>query len=166
MDGVSLEVRLQDFQPMMGAMKRVAALGDKTYPLMQDIGRYGENSTKLRFQDQKGPDGLAWKQSRRAKVEGGLTLVKSTQLLNSISSEATKTTATWGTNKIYARMMQNGGTISPVNAKALRFTLPGVGLIFAHHVTIPARPFIGINKDDQDNIADIIVSHYDRAVGK
>lgn len=163
--GVSLEVRLQDFAPMMGAMAGVIALGHNPQPMLADIGRYGEESTKLRFQDQTGPDGQKWKPSRRALTDGGLTLVKTTNLMQSITSHATKTDAVWGTNLVYAPIHQTGGTIYPKTAKALAFSLPGIGLVFAHHVTLPARPFIGINDNDRDNIGDIIIGHYDQAVG-
>jgi phage virion morphogenesis protein len=158
-------VTLQDFPVMMAAIKGMIALGANPRPMLLDIARYGEESTKLRFQDGVGPDGQPWKPSKRVLAQGGKTLLDTTNLMQSITSEVSANEAVWGTNLIYAGIQQTGGTIEPKNAKALAFTLPGVGLVFAHHVTLPARPFIGINANDEENIADILIDHYDRAVG-
>jgi len=160
-----MSVTLQDFQVMMAGIKGMIALGHNPEPMLRDVARYGEESTKLRFQDGVGPDGVPWKPSRRVQAQGGKTLIDSTDLMQSITSAADRTEAVWGTNLIYAPIHQTGGTIEPKSAKALAFTLPGVGLVFAHHVNIPARPFLGINAQDEANIADILIDHYDQAVG-
>src|SRR3546814_1539474 len=49
----------------------------------------------------------------------------------------------WGVNDVvYALMMELGGVIKPVNAKALAIPQPGGGVVFAQSVTIPAYPYL------------------------
>lgn len=73
------------------------------------------------------------------KLKQRKILIRSARLRNSISSRASGTKIYVGTNLVYARIHQMGG-----NA--------GRG----KKVTIPARPFLGISKEDQNEIARII----------
>ncbi|CAL4866729.1 hypothetical protein MMA231_00973 [Asticcacaulis sp. MM231] len=155
MEGVQLSVNLSDFPLLVSRFNETARRGADMSPLMRDIAFLGENTTKARFNAGIGPDGAAWLPSLRAKETGGQTLIKSAQLRNSISSEHTAHTAAWGTNKIYAAVHQFGAVIRPVVANALKFFLPGIGFRTAQQVTIPARPYLGINKADQADIADL-----------
>jgi phage virion morphogenesis protein len=158
-------VSLQNFPALMAAVNRAIAWGHDPLPTMQNVGRYMEESTKLRFQAGVGPDGVPWAPSKRVQAEGGKTLILSTNLMQSVTNEATRTEAVVGTNMVYANIQQTGGTIEPRTAKALAFQLPGIGLVFAHHVTLPARPFIGLNDNDQAHIGDIIIDDFGLAVG-
>ena len=47
-----------------------------------------------------------------------------------------------GTNKVYARIHEFGGTITPKRAKALHFQLADGSWRTAQRVVIPARPFM------------------------
>ena len=64
----------------------------------------------------------------------------------------------WGTNVLYAAIHQLGGTIRPKTAKRLRFTI-GDQVVFARQVTIPPRPFVGVDNDDRAEIRQILVDH-------
>lgn len=86
-------------------------LGGNMSPAMRNMARVLKTAAQLRFRAQKGPDGTAWKPSFRAREEGGQTLSLSRRLRNSISGSATPTTATVGTNVIYAAIHQFGGVI-------------------------------------------------------
>lgn len=119
--------------------------------LMDQIAAYGVSSTQQRFLDEKGPDGTPWEQSRRAKKTGGKTLRDKGHLVGSLTGAATTSTAAWGTNKIQAAIHQFGGIIRPKRAKALAFA--GInGLVVTKKVTMPARPYLGINQQDRDEI--------------
>lgn len=69
-----------------------------------------KSGAQLRFRAQAGPDGQAWKKSRRTEG-GGQTLSLTRRLRNSITSAYSGTTATVGTNVVYAAIHQFGGTI-------------------------------------------------------
>ena len=155
MEGVQLSVDLKDFPLLVSRFNETAARAKDMSPLMRDIAFLGENTTKARFDAGIGPDDQPWKPSIRAMQTGGQTLKKSGQLRDSISSEHTSHSAAWGTNKIYAAVHQFGAIIKPVSAKVLKFFLPGIGFRSAKQVIIPARPFLGINKADEADIADI-----------
>lgn len=87
-------------------------LGGDMSPAMRNMARVLKTAAQLRFRAQKGPDGTAWKPSFRAREEGGQTLSGSPpRLRRSISTSATPTTATVGTNVIYAAIHQFGGVI-------------------------------------------------------
>ena len=163
-DGLSLTIDLKDLPALNSRLVAARRRGEDMTVLMERIGFYGENSTKLRFEDEKAPDGSQWQQSARAKAEGGKTLTQSAQLRESISSEAGRFSAVWGTNKIYAAIHQFGGTIRARPGGKLRFEIPGVGLMFANEVTMPARPYIGFNREDELEILDIAADYFGEAI--
>lgn len=136
------------------------ALGDTT-DLMDEIGGYVVDSVLDRFETEKGPDGQGWKPSIRARHEGGKTLTDSGHLRSSIQHIPGNGHVAVGTNLIYAGIHQKGDTISAKNGKALAFTLPGIGgnggpgSVFVKSVKIPARPFMGLNDEDKEEISAI-----------
>jgi phage virion morphogenesis protein len=172
--GVSVAVTGLD-KPL-GAMHRLAQLGASPRPLWNAFGQYGESSTRLRFKNQAGPDGSAWKPSQRVRKHGGQTLVKKARLLRSIAYRATNSGAEWGSNVVYARIHQLGGKIQKLafsSTLRLRTTRSGALLrqadhanlsrfakahhkqavtrrytVGAHAITMPARPFLGVNAAD------------------
>lgn len=84
--------------------------GDMTQP-MRTIGRIGVSSTQQRFRTTTGPHGLRWKESRRAKEQGGQTLSATARLRRSLSYIAGRDSVAWGTNVKYAAIHQFGGVI-------------------------------------------------------
>ncbi len=135
---------------------RLAALivgVEQRTPMMEGIALYLESSTIDRFDDEVGPDGSAWKQSIRARQEGGKTLSDSGLLKGSIASIADNDQVEWGSNLIYARPHQDGATITAKGGGRLKFKLPGgLGFRSVLAVTLPARPFLGINDMDEEQI--------------
>ena len=131
------------------------AVSDK--PLLLDgIGEALVTNVDNRFDEGKAPDGTSWTPVKR----GGTPLVKSGLLRDSITYETGRNTVTVGTNRIDAAVHQFGATIKPKKKKALAFTVGGT-VVFAKSVTIPARPYLGINDDDvasiRGTIADFIL---------
>ncbi|WP_321276929.1 phage virion morphogenesis protein [Thiomicrorhabdus indica] len=65
----------------------------------------------------------------------------------------------YGSDLPYAALQHFGGTIRPKNAKMLQFG-KGSG-IFAKESHIPARPFIGLTQQDEDEILDNLAHFID-----
>lgn len=128
-------------------------------PVMSAIADYGHASTTERFEMAQGPDGQSWKPSHRARFEGGQTLVDSGHLRNEIVSSSSPDHAEWGSNTPYALIHQFGGTIRAKKASHLHFNIPGIGFRSPMEVVMPARPFLGINDEDEREIG-AIVQHY------
>lgn len=145
---VAIDARIEGLSELGAALDRMARLGRTPKPIWDAIGQYGESSTRLRFKKQTGPDGQRWKPSRRAQLVGGQTLVMKARLLRSITHKADNSGTSWGTNVIYAGIQNFGGTIKAKGGGSLRFRLPGGNFVTVKKVTIPARPFVGVNADD------------------
>lgn len=126
--------------------------------LNKKIGEVLVSSTKKRFEDEKGPDGTAWKKSRRVESGGGQTLSEKGRLKGSINYQANATGVEIGTNVIYAGVHQKGMEIKPKKAKFLRFQIGGVWAR-KKKVVIPKRPFLGIDDDDMEEIDGTIMDH-------
>ena len=120
---------------------------------MSAIGSFLETITRERFQSGQAPDGTAWKPSLRALITGGKTLLDTGRLVGSIVSEATDRSVEVGTNVIYAAIHQFGGTIRGKAGK-LQFRLANGQFVTKDAVTMPARPFLGVSSDDEQEILD------------
>lgn len=133
--------------------------------LLDAIGNMLVSSTMKRFQDEEGPDGTKWEPSGRTWEAGlarkgrkatekqkavknraetgkfGKTLQDTGRLRSSVTFEprTTKNEVYVGSNVIYARIHQLGG-------KAGR----------GKKVTIPARPYLGISKEDQEEAMELL----------
>lgn len=116
-------------------------------------------STVERFTEEKSPEGNSWRPSIRAREEGGKTLTRTTQLKNSIRSEVSGDGLAVGTNDIRAATHQFGDkrTIRARNKRYLAFKIGGQWhQAAAVNVNIPARPFLGISREDEQDIRDIL----------
>ncbi len=146
----TMELRLRGDRGFEAALGGLIAGFDNLEPLAERFGVYLESSTIERFDTETAPDGSAWDKSIRAKETGGQTLTDSSQLRSSIHAEPANGSVRWGSNKIYARMMNDGGTIRAKSGGKLTFRLPGgLGFRSMGEVTIPARAFLGINAEDE-----------------
>ena len=154
-------IHAEGLRPVEAKLGRLLARFGDLLPLMDRLGRFLADSTRHRFETGRAPSGESWKPSLRVIAGavpakdgvvgpmGGKTLVQSGQLRDSITHLPSADRVEVGTNKIYAAVQQFGATIVPVNAPALSFELPGVGLVHAMQVIIPARPFVGISASDE-----------------
>ncbi|MGH6879282.1 phage virion morphogenesis protein [Hypericibacter sp.] len=157
MSGLTFTVELDDKDAQAG-LQRLIALGQDLEPIMDEIGGMLETSTQMRFERGIGPDGQAWRISLRAAEEHGRTLVDSARLLNSITHAASSNSVEVGTNVIYAAVHQFGATIMAKAGGFLRFMVGG-RWARKKSVTIPARPFLGIDNQDRDGIEQILGDH-------
>lgn len=127
--------------------------------VLNSIAEGLRTSTVERFTEEKSPEGKSWKPSIRAREEGGKTLTKTTQLKTSIRSEVSDSGLAVGTNDIRAATHQFGDdrTIRAKNKQYLTFKIGGQWKkVTSVKVNIPARPFLGISKEDEQDIRDVL----------
>lgn len=135
-----------------------AALGQaaqklgNTQALMESIGDALVSGTLKRFDAEEDPQGRKWEPSGRASEEGGQTLTSKGRLRDSIDRVATPDKVMVGSNLAYARIHQEGGIITPKNAKKLVFTGRGGKKVAVDKVSIPARPYLGVSEEDMDDV--------------
>lgn len=151
-----------DASPLAGIARRLQAVDvDRREPL-EAIGAAWETTTRERFATGKAPDGTPWKPSLRVKEHGGKTLVLEGErggLLGSITHRVDGDSVQVGTNKVYGRIHQFGGTIQRQGAHAVPLILPSEGAVGAQVrgvVQIPARPYLGANEADYENWTEIL----------
>ena len=151
-EGVTIEGLVQVQNQLNDLFQR----GQDMSPLMDQIGAYGEESSRYRFESQIGADGKRFEPSARVKAKGGQTLKDSGQYEASITWAAGGDFAQWGTNWPFAHVHQDGMTIRAKGDGPMRFNIPGVGFRSAMEVVIPARPIFGIDSADQDEIGALV----------
>lgn len=122
---------------------------------MAAVGEALRTSTVERFDTGRDPDGRPWKTSIRAQQTGEKTLAISRGLVTSIQPESSAKGVEYGTNLKYAAIHQFGGTIRAKGDGLLKFKI-GDQWISKREVKIPARPYLGINEDDMQEIVHII----------
>lgn len=111
---------------VMSALDRLAHTGQDMSPVTRMIAQELERQTEKNFAAEGRPKWLGIKP--RKGREGGQILQDTGQLAASITSSHDATSATVGSNKVYAAIHQLGGKT-------------GRG----HKVTMPARPFLPID---------------------
>lgn len=152
-------------------------------PLMKEISQIMLKAVQQNFETEGKRIG-GWPQLKPATLKDrkrkGYTsgmLIRRGNLFRSISARATNDEAVVGTNKIYARIQQEGGTINMASRsetfirsryvkgnKKGKFKKgkgkAGQGFTFkAHTIKIPARPFLKVNKEDVKEIQRAIKSY-------
>ena len=146
------ELRIDDQNLLDGFAALLDAVED-TRPAMREIAAILADRAEESFDKEQSPSGVPWAfhsevtQRLRAAIGrgSGKKLKVTGQLAASVQSESGQDFARVGTNKVYAAMHQFGGVTSP------KSMIPGKG--------IPARPFLGVNKDDTKEIIDMINDH-------
>lgn len=165
MTGVSIQVDLKGRADIAAALGRLSRRVEDMRPAFDQIGASLTASTLKRFEDQKGPDGQPWKPlsadtilarlggTRRtytkgmkfrkgvaAKIGALKILQDKGRLKASITWRAASDRVEIGSNLVYAAIQQLGGQA-------------GRG------VTIPARPFLGIDDSDKNEIGRIVENY-------
>lgn len=154
----SVSVRLDgEVDELLAKLHQMSSI-DKA-SVMNAIAEGLRTSTVERFGLEESPEGSKWKPSIRATQKGSKTLTKSVALKNSIKAEADNTGAAVGTNLVYAATHQFGDerTIRAKNGKYLRFQIGDRWVcVPSVRVNIPARPFLGVSKEDEEEIKAIL----------
>ena len=157
------------------ALARISEALSDTAPLMQDIGEYMVKSTNDNFTSGSDPDGKPWAPRTQTTLDayaarkdkpGPRPLIGPTKSLSgTISYEARADDVTWGSNMIYAAVQQFGaeagefGARMGVNKKGRRYFMP------IPWGNIPARRFLGVGKEDETALIEIVEEYLEGAVG-
>lgn len=85
----------------------IKATEDLSYPLMR-ISHMMKIDIQTNFDKQQSYDGIPWKRSKRAILQGGVTLKNTGRLYGSFKYKSGKNFARVGTNVKYARTLNQG----------------------------------------------------------
>lgn len=152
MTGARIDVRF-DSQAVEAALERLANRTTSARPAMADIGEYLQRAVDDRFRAERDPENRPWaplqpSTLRRKRNDKILTERGGPGLRGSIHYRADDDRLQQGTNKVYAAIHQFGGSSGMPPGPA----------------AIPARPYLGIGRDDEDEIATILLDHLDGAL--
>lgn len=148
--GVQITIVPESAHVRRALSRLVAAAADLSEP-MEEIGAALVTSTQQRFVEKESPDGDAWAavttRYARRKVALGRdprnVLQGQNHLLQSLAYLAGARDVAVGSNRVYAAIHQLGGTDD----------MP------AGPADIPARPYLGISRDDEAEIAAVLDDH-------
>ena len=167
MTGVRLDYDRSRLDALTRAPERLArAVGGNAMPLMDAVGAALVSGTQRRFGTATDPGGMPWKESERARTKerGGKTLTDTGRLQGSIGHRPSPDAVQVGSNVIYAAIHQLGGEIRPKKADALKFMLPDGTFIRTGKVSLPARPYLGIDDADEVAVEDVVETFVSRAL--
>ena len=169
MAGFRFEVGVEGLAAAYRMARAVKNLGEDTTPLLAIAGAILERSTISRFERGVGPGGIPWPVSRRVAKHGGKTLIDTGDLVGSISTALSPNEVVVGSRglKVKEKLVNQTGSHrqSVVLAHRRMITsafgvpLPGgpreVNVRAHGRITnIPARPFLGVDDQDRDDLAD------------
>jgi phage virion morphogenesis protein len=159
---------IDDREIQEGLQRVLDAAGDLA-PVLKNIGEYEMEATKDRFRTERDPDGKPWESLNalyKTTKKGPRILTGQTRSLSEIIYQlASQTSVEVGSNVVYARIHNEGGTIKPKNATALVFSMGGQ-TFKVKSVRMPRRAFLGINEEDRREIEAIIRDHFEDAIGQ
>ncbi|MCX4025051.1 phage virion morphogenesis protein [Endozoicomonas sp. SM1973] len=161
MAGAGLDINLRGIDRLNQLIERLQVLGTDNSEILDVLGALAEDQIRRRIEEeQTAPDGTPWPEwssgySTTRHSNQGL-LQSEGHLLDSINYVVGIDDVTVETNLLYAAIHQYGGIIKPKNGRFLAFQL-GSQTVFAKEVTIPARPFMGLSDDNQDEIEQVLV---------
>lgn len=146
---IRIEVNI-DWSGLEEGLQKLVDMGKDLTPLTRNISEIMMDSSQRAFMHEQSPTGEAWAalspvtialrkgQGKILQPSGGRA-----GLLASLQAEATRDTARVGTNKIYASTHQFGAKQRQYQGKA-------------PWGDVPARPFLGIGPEDEEEIRDAI----------
>lgn len=185
MDGASIRV---DDGDVLDALDSIAHTADARRPIMEAIGAYLLASTQRRFEVEAGPGGAKWPRlaprtatrriAGRARGYDHMLRVKG-RLYASLSYTADADSAEAGTNVIYAAIQQFGGElVQPARSQRVyrfydkktdtidyrfrsrsRSNFESWVTMGSHSITVPARPYLGFDDVDRDEVLTIVAQH-------
>ena len=138
----------------------IGLLKDMT-PIYVDIGEYMIQATRQRFVKGVAPDGTAWAPKRASTLEryrqlgyGSLSrplIGPSRSLSRQIQRIVSRDGVVIGSSLIYSRVMQEGAARGAFGSDSRGRPIPWG--------RIPARAWLGISRDDETAIVDIVDEH-------
>lgn len=141
-DTRDVQLALQDLQARVNNLK----------PVLGDIGEYLIVSTRERFAQKKAPDGTPWKKNspvtQKIKGRDDALVGDSKSLSRYFDYVLSKNSLTFGSKFEYAALQHHGARQGQFGKSKRGGPLPWGN--------IPARPFIGLSRDDNAAVKDII----------
>ena len=183
-----------DAAEVFAALKLTDAAADDKPELLSRIGAYLVTSTQRRFERETGPHGQPWQrlsprtaERRIGSRERGYSniLRVSGRLRQSIVSQVVADEVHVGTNVKYAAIHQLGGeiemqerqqtiyqhydkrtdTFDPKFRTKKRSNFARDVTVKAHTITMPARPYLGIDDADRAEVTEIVAEFYREKAG-
>lgn len=148
MAGGFVKIDIEDNSDKVGeALQRLAARVGRLTPVFRDIGEYLHQAHEERFDAQKDPQGNPWqplseRYKARKKRNADKILVLDDLLGGTLRYQATADSLLFGTDRIYGATHQFGDDDRG----------------------IPARPFLGLSRDDEAEALRLIEEHLIDAV--
>lgn len=159
-----------DSGEVLDALGRLQRSVADASPVMAQIAGVMHDAVEENFAQQGRPKWLGLKAPVSKRRVGGMILQDSGQLAASIVEDSDATSASVGTNKIYAAIHQFGGqtrphVILPRNKKALAFGGRVVKKVNHPGSKIPARPFLSLTSEDEDRILGKVDAYLKSVIG-
>lgn len=193
MAGVSFVI---DDEEALGALGRLERAVANPAAALNAVGAHFVFSTQRNIEKETAPDGQRWRplsprtaekrvgRGRNARKRGYSTMLRVTaRLYQSISYQVVPGGVEWGTNLVYGRIHQLGGTIDMqprqgtvtlknIRRRGNRFVRAGakgaqsrVVSIKGHQVKVPARPYLGVSAYDRQALPEIVTEHLRQEAG-
>lgn len=184
-----VQIRAQRLPALKALFGKVREFGANPNELLDIWGALLEASTRTRFDTGRGPGGIPWPISQRARRDGGKTLVDKGNLEGSLRYEVRPGELEVGVDGVgasskHARVHQFGVTFQhpggtaylpranenslPIfvsNAWASGYRGDALPRTKPHEITIPARPFLGIDGEDKADMKEVAIEHLRSLVG-
>lgn len=188
MERKGIRVTVSD-QPVLAALDRLEAATVNRADAEHAIGAYLVNSTQRRFERETAPDGTPWQRlsprtanrrigNRRRGYDNKLRVTR--RLEQSIVYSVDAHEISWGSNVVYAAIQHLGGEIEQAERQQTiyqnydaktdtfdarfrskrRSNFARDVNVKAHTITIPGRPYLGLDDDDRTEILAIIGDHF------
>lgn len=131
------------------ALNQLIKQGQNLEPAFRDIGEHLLESHEQRFNDQQEPDGTPWQPLSSKTVARKIKAHQSDKILrgygtlaDTLNYQISKNQLQFGSPMEYAATHQFG----------------------RDNANIPARPFLGLSSDDNNEVLDILRSHLSKAL--
>lgn len=137
-----IRVELDGLKEVRDSLSDLIARSNDLTPAMASIGELLLLSHDERFTSQTAPDGTPWlalsENTQAMKPRNSNLILTFNANLRKLNYNASAKSLEFGSNEPYAAMHHFGGTTSP------RSMIP--------NKEIPARPFLGVSKSDEEGI--------------
>ncbi|MDP8162812.1 phage virion morphogenesis protein [Pasteurella skyensis] len=150
-----IKITLNDTQAKQ-QLKEIAVSLRKPEKMYGVIGETLKKIHTQRFKDEKSPDGKKWQElssiTKKIKEEKGKSkkiLRQDGYLSDLLAYNYNHQGVEFGSTLKYARLHQYGATIRPKHSSVLAFG-SNKNPHFAKQVIIPARPWLGLNQNNED----------------
>ncbi len=154
-------------KPAIDAVARIIAAAGNSGAVLKNIGEQLRESAIERIKNEVTPEGTPFAPLNplyaQTKRGPGILRGQSGSLAQIVYQLAGDDEVEVGSNMVYAAIHQFGGTIKPKNGAALVFSMGG-RTIHAKSVAVPARPFLGISKQDEAEILAIVEDFFAEAL--